>query len=122
MSLARRTVGLSPIGDRYIKYFKNSETGDEGAETLAVQEFFRHFLKMDEEEFNDLALEHITLGRKKDTIYVRFSEVNQAKEIFQRSAQARSKSFKLGSFVPPQVFNRYKAAQDKCATIRENES
>ena len=122
MSLAKWTVGLFQIGDRHIDYFRDAGFDDAKAERLAVQEYFMHFLKMNEEEFDDLDIEHITLGRRMETIYVRFSEVDQAKEIFQCGAQARSKDFKLCSFVPPQVFDRYKAAQDMCVTIRENES
>ena len=32
-----------------------------------------------------------------------------------------STAFKLSSFVPPQVFDRYKTAQDKCAMIRRKD-
>ena len=120
MSLAKRTVGLFPIGERHINYFREFGYDNAKAERLAVQEYLMHFLKMDEDEFEDLDIEHITIGRRLDTIYIRLSNVDQAKEIFQRGAQAHSKDFKLCFFVPPQVFDRYKAAQDMCASIREN--
>ena len=77
----------------------------------------KHYLK------TEVKLEEIinTKRGKKDTIYVQFATKDQAIEVLRRGGIAKSKNpeIKVTNYIPPQIFNRYRAAE-YVAELRES--
>ena len=93
---------------------------EELAERRAVREYMRLFLDMKIEQEEIL----ITKRGKTENIYVQFRKKDTAIEAMRRGNMARKKNqnLKISNYMPPQWFNRWKAAWDFAKRMEESDT
>merc|ERR1711895_229533 len=76
-----------------------------------------YFLRMDEVEIENIKIEFCKFNKKGDILYAQMNEYDVL-DLLRRGGSAKSKEFSLVSFIPPQIFRRFTAAQDLCKKLR----
>ena len=119
LSKAKNIIGLKPISQGNISHFKNDGISTFEAEKMAAAEFLEHFLAMDSNTIQNIPILKTKINSKNNILYIE-TDPKVVTELFRKGGKAKTKEFSLVTFIPPQIFARYSAAQSMCKTLREN--
>ena len=114
---SKKILGFKPITRDNVEYFLREGKEKKEAEMEAIREFMNYFLRMDEVEIENIKIEFCKFNRKGDILYAQMNEYDVL-DLLRRGGSAKSKEFSLVSFIPPQIFRRFTAAQDLCKKLR----
>ena len=136
VSKANRTVGLKPISRRRVQQFMGEESitklpekdQETEAKKLAVFDFIRHEMGMQEEKLEKLKIERVFYPRYGDNkvVYCQFSSVQDRAiitalaENLQPNEEYPSMMPKIVKYIPAELFNRYRALRDYTYQLRHN--
>ena len=110
---SKKILGFKPITKENVEYFMVEGMERKMAEREAIREFMRYFLRMEKEDIENIEILKTKFNRKGDILYAQMNEYTVL-DLFRRGGSARNKEFSLVPFVPPQIFRRYRAAQELC--------
>ena len=114
---SKKILGFKPITRDNVEYFMNEGKDKKEAEMETIREFMNYFLRMDSVEIENIKIENCKFNRKGDILYAEMNEYDVL-DLLRRGGSAKSKEFSLVSFIPPQIFRRFTAAQDLCKKLR----
>ena len=129
MKKAGSTLGFNPIDELDIKRQedgKNKEgrkaTSRQEAEKMAVSEFLLMEMKLKIEE-EDMEIVRIFSPRREgsEVLYVEFARREDVRKIYRRAAVIKNRKANLINYIPPELFERYRAAESLCYQWRKEE-
>ena len=116
---SKRIVGMKPVEAKHVDYWieKRGITREQ-AERVAAQEFLQVCMNVPAEEVQSIKIYKTKQSKGKKILYVETDEENVI-ELFRRGSKAKNREYSLINFIPPQIFARYRKAQDICSMLRE---
>ena len=138
ISKGNRTLGFKPMSRRRIDQFQTDHTikhlppkeREEAAKRLAIKDFLKNEMLMDDETIDNLGIQRTFFPRNGDSkiLYVQFTDAKQRATITNKSnllqpnEEYPSLTPKLVKYIPPELYNRFKALEAYSYELRNNES
>ena len=133
-----RTVGFKPMSRRRVKQFETEpeiahlppKDREEAAKRLAIKDFLKHEMLFSDETIEELTIDKIFFPRNNDAkiLYVRFAnpkiraKVTAKASLLQPNEEFPSMTPMIVKYIPPEIFNRFKALESYSYQLRNNES
>ena len=75
-------------------------------------------MMMEDNEVEEIKIKKTKLSKEKKILYIE-TEQETVADLFRRGSMAKNRDYQLVNYIPPQLFQRYRKAQDICALLRQ---